>query len=389
MRAFNMITWVRSRRHQFNSYALPISAIGLVIVAFDNWRLWWKDRAVIASTPQTNSVSPLATWPDLPKVSALVAAWNEAEGIEEHIQSFHSIHYPNKELILCAGGQDGTYDIACQWVAPNVKVLEQQPGEGKQHALQRCFDEASGTVIVLSDADCLFANDPFLQIIEPLVRGKAQVATGMCNPKLRQRHSALIQYQWFNDLAWSRQIPELVDGVLGGNCALRRDVLENIDGFNVPVQTGTDYFMSRRLVQSGYKIYAVPECRIATEYPQTPDRYLQRWRRWNKNLLIHGLRFGAWKDVKGIMIAFAFASFMLFMPILAPILGLLALLMPMFLFATASLNRLRRMAIGSELAGSRISWRLIASLPFYTLLDMLAVLLAVYDFAHPRLRSRW
>ena len=67
----------------------------------------------------------------LPKVSVLVAAWNEADIIREHIQSFLGLHYPNKELILCAGGEDGTYRIAREQGHTKVKVLEQQRGEGK------------------------------------------------------------------------------------------------------------------------------------------------------------------------------------------------------------------------------------------------------------------
>lgn len=372
-----------------NRHAVRLLCVGLAGVGAYTWRQWRRDQALPASLAPSDAPAPLETWPRLPKVSVLVAAWNEVAHIEEHIQSFLALRYPHKELIVCAGGADGTFALASVYQCEQVVVLEQQPGEGKQQALCRCFPLSDGEIIFLTDADCVFDDVAFLRIIEPLARNQAQVVTGTSAPKAVQRGDPLVQYQWFTDLLWSCRLPPTVDGLLGRNCALTRDVLEAIGAFDTPVHTGTDYVMSRLLTRAGYAIHAVANSRIATEYPATAASYLRMWRRWNKNLLVHGARFGAWRDVKGVLTASLLYGGMACAPVgtlaVGPVGGVAALV----LFAMAGANRLRRVAAGARLAGCPLSRHLLVRVPFYVCLDMLAVLLAVYDALHPRMRARW
>ena len=121
---------------------------------------------------------PLDAWPELPLVSVLVAAWNEAAHINRHIESFLALRYPNKELVLCAGGNDGTLDLAYACAGPQVELLPQAPGEGKQRALARSFHQARGEVIFLTDADCELADEPFERTLWPVIGYGEQVATG-------------------------------------------------------------------------------------------------------------------------------------------------------------------------------------------------------------------
>lgn len=375
--------------HLANRYASWFLLLGLAGVGTHTWRQWRNDQATGDAPVPPGSPPALETWPCQPQVSVLVAAWNEAAHIDRHIQSFLALRYHHKELILCAGGEDGTYDIARRYGCDQVIVLRQAPGEGKQQALRRCLPQANGTVIFLTDADCVCSDEAFLRLIEPLARGHAGVVTGTSAPEAQQHDNALVQYQWFTDLTWSRQLPPTVDGLLGRNCALLRSVLEDIGAFDSSARTGTDYVMSRLLTRAGYTIYAAANSRIATEYPDSAARYLRMWRRWNKNLLLHGTRFGAWRDVKGVVVASLLYGGIVFAPLLALVCGPIVLALATVLFAMASANRLRRIATGARMAGAGISRRLITRLPFYVGLDMLAVLLAVYDAIHPRMRSRW
>ena len=87
-----------------------------------------------------------------------------------------------KELILCAGGPDGTYHLAKTFTSAQVLVFEQKPGEGKQRALQRCFEQSHGVVIFLTDADCLLEDRVFERTLYPLVVEGKDAATGTWRP---------------------------------------------------------------------------------------------------------------------------------------------------------------------------------------------------------------
>jgi len=269
-------------------------------------------------------------------------------------------------------------------------VREQRPGEGKQRALRRCLEHADGSILYLTDADCLLSNDAFERLIAPIARGEAAVVTGTSRPRAAQLKNTLVRYQWLCDLVWVRALPRTVDGVLGRNCALLREVVESTAAFDAPVATGTDYHLSRVLVRAGHEIRAVPDSQVETDYPETPLAYLRMWRRWNKNLLIHGVRFGAWNDVRGVGLVAAVTGVILLGPImyvarLGPALWSISAL----LFAAAMASRVRRLLLGSRLAGVPVPWRCLAALPVYTCLDLLSAILAVRDALDPRVRSRW
>lgn len=382
-------TLARKLRRASDRLALPLAVAGLGAVARRTWRQWQADRKLLAQPQIAEGHSDGSSWPVHPSVSALVAAWNEAELIESHLASFLALSYPHIELVLCAGGEDGTYELAAPFAGPGVKVLRQESGEGKQRALGRCFAQATGEIIYLTDADCLFDERALLRLLEPLVRGEVKVATGVSEPLVWQREQGLVQYQWFIDRDWAAQLPTLVDGVLGRNCAITREALEQVGGFAAPVHTGTDYMLSRQLERAGQRIRGVGASRVASAYPASPADYLHMWRRWNKNLLLHGVRYRAWRDVRGVAIAAGVYGGIVLLLVLAPLVGGTSAAVALVLFATASANRVRRLLRGADLTGRRPGWQLLAKTPLYAALDMGAVLMAVHDAARADFRNRW
>ena len=139
-----LISILKSINQTANRHAGKVMLLGLSGVALYNWRTWQKDKPTLASLQEPTALPALESWPRLPKVSVLVAAWNESAHIERHIESFQALRYPHKELVLCAGGTDGTYDMAKKYASEVVKVLEQHPGEGKQRALRKAFPQTDG-----------------------------------------------------------------------------------------------------------------------------------------------------------------------------------------------------------------------------------------------------
>lgn len=81
--------------------------IGFVGVIAYNMRQWQRDKALAERLRSQRGPAPALA--HTPKVSALVAAWNEAAHIDAHIQSFLALAYPDIELVLCAGGSDDTF----------------------------------------------------------------------------------------------------------------------------------------------------------------------------------------------------------------------------------------------------------------------------------------
>jgi len=382
-----MIGSLKTLNQLANRHAGKLFLLGLVGVAWYNWRQWQRDKARLAELGKPEPPPDWHEWVELPLVSVLVAAWNEAEMIEQHIESFLSMRYPNKELILCAGGDDGTYEIARRHTGEGMVVLEQQASEGKQAALRRCLAEAGGELIFLTDADCQLNDEAFTRTQAPLVLEREAAATGRSRPLAEQLAEPFTVYQWCTDIYVAAQYGDYVPGILGRNCAVTRQALEQIDGFKVNVRTGTDYHMAKSLLRQGYRIRHVGDSTIESRYPATVRSYWRRQSRWVRNLMIHGPASGAHDEVVMALRTSLVGLAMLLSPLAALLVGPVVLASWGVLFFQAFLAKMRYAGFARLLLRAPVTVRQLVWTPAYLLADFVAWSRPLVDLILQR--ERW
>ena len=369
-----------------NGQAGWVFLAGLGAVVLVNARRWSQDRARALHLRERQG--PPATLRTTPKVSVLVAAWDEAGIIRQHIESFRQLRYPAKELILCAGGPDDTYALARSYAGPQVTVLEQRPGDGKQGALQRCLERASGEVIFLTDADSLYDEQAFERTLAPVINGEAAVATGTFQPFPCQRANRFVLHRWFTKLYSEAGWGRYADGLVGANTALRRDVLEAIGGFTAEVKTGTDYHMAKKLRHHGYPIRYVPDSVVSTAYAETVANYWTQQARWLRNVVMHGLRFGAYGEVARCLLpSFLGLGMLAGLPI-GLVLGPVGVAAWALGWVFVLVSRVRYMRFGTLLTGYPFGTGYLW-LPFYIALDFGVWALTALQYLFREGRSRW
>jgi cellulose synthase/poly-beta-1,6-N-acetylglucosamine synthase-like glycosyltransferase len=104
---------------------------------------------------------PHRSAPVTPSVSIVIAARNEAASIAAKIENLRALDYPPDRLqvvIACDGCDDGTDAIARASGDDRVRVLSLQR-VGKADALNAAVREATGDVLVFSDANSQYAQD--------------------------------------------------------------------------------------------------------------------------------------------------------------------------------------------------------------------------------------
>lgn len=361
---------------------------GLTMVGVLNWVKWRQDRALALQLRDRKlaSVELSAT----PQVSVLVAAWNEAANIQRHIESFERLRYPHRELILCAGGTDETYKIASSHAGPNVMVLEQRPGEGKQRALRRCLEYATGQVIFLTDADCQLDDDCFERTLAPVIAGSEAVATGSRRPLDDQLANPFVQYQWLYHAYCAERAPAYVVGLEGRNTALHLDAVRMVGGFEGRVPIGTDYYLARKLLARGYRIRHVPASQIRTHHASSFGEYWRQQSRWQRNVVLHGASFGVWTELRGSLQRSMVGLVMLCAPFLV-LIGV-PLVFPLWApLVTYGLLARLRYTVSTELAqGSWLGPRVrLDGLLLYMFVDFVAWAIAAGDLVWGRRRWRW
>lgn len=224
----------------------------------------------------------------------LIPGWNVSARLEKCVDSILTLRYPNKELILCVGGEDGTWELAEQYAGSDVLVLRQEPGEGKQKALQRCFEHSSGEIIFLSDSDCIWDDQAFEVNLKAIREENEAVVTGSWKPLVNQIGIALVQFQWWHHVQREITLPTYVNAVSGCNTALTRKALIQAGAFLPPAPIGTDLVLAKELSRAGFKIRFLRGSRIQTEYPESVSAYIRQRSRWQRNNLLHGIQYRDW-----------------------------------------------------------------------------------------------
>jgi hypothetical protein len=215
------------------------------------------------------------------------------------------------------------------------------------------------------------------------------VVTGRSRPLPEQECQPFIRSQWFQEVAGPDAVGTLAGGVLGRNCALRREVVDALRPFDAPAATGTDYVLSMQLLRAREPIHLAADSRVATDFPSDPASYVRMLRRWMKNVLVHGPRYGAWPEVASVLATVAVAGGVVATPLGARWVGPVAVLPSASVVAIGTLNRVRRTAIGARLAGERYTAADAAQAPLLIGLDLAAAIAAAVDAIVPARRPRW
>jgi cellulose synthase/poly-beta-1,6-N-acetylglucosamine synthase-like glycosyltransferase len=364
--------------------------IGIVgAVALNLWR-WWQDRALAFKLRlQPGGPVPLE---DTPTVSILVAAWSEGDKIEDHLRSILALSYPHKEVLLCAGGSDDTLIVARR-VASEVgggvvKVLEQHPGEGKQHALKRLLELATGQIIYLTDADCVLDDVPFTRTLAALINDGERVVTGYAAPLLHQRHILLVLSQWYIDHYSRAFSPRYVGGLIGRNAAIWRETLDKVGGFSEPVKIGTDYFLAQKLNSAGERIRYVSSA-VETEFKASLQPYFRQQSRWLRNILLHGQSFKKHDQVSHALRQCLVGAGIILWPLTWPLTGWLGVWLWGVAVLYGTLSRLRYIRFGEISLQQPSTPALYLLAPVHFLIDQLMLAYALLEWVLPNRRWKW
>jgi cellulose synthase/poly-beta-1,6-N-acetylglucosamine synthase-like glycosyltransferase len=122
------------------------------------------------------------TWGEtVPRLSVIVAAYNEAGCIRAKLDGTLAQRYPAQRLevlVVSDGSTDGTDAIVRAHPDRRVRLLRQDPRAGKSAALNRGVAAARGDVLVFTDANALFGPDALAALAAPFADPEVGVVSG-------------------------------------------------------------------------------------------------------------------------------------------------------------------------------------------------------------------
>lgn len=208
-----------------------------------------------------------------PRISILIAAHNEEEEIGGTIQNKLELDYPPDQveiIVVSDGSVDRTDEIARSFEPRGVRFLRQEPRQGKTAALNRARAEASGEILLVSDANSRWDRSAARRLVEAFEDPSVGYATGTLmylNPGDAPSAASCGAYMRYEN--WLRGLETRIGsivGVNGGIDAVRRDLYQPMRADQIP-----DFILPLNVAEAGSRVIYVPDA-LAYEHALARSR---------------------------------------------------------------------------------------------------------------------
>jgi cellulose synthase/poly-beta-1,6-N-acetylglucosamine synthase-like glycosyltransferase len=197
---------------------------------------------------------------ELPTLTLIVAAYNEAQFIRKKIENSLEVSYPSdkiKYLFVTDGSTDETTTIIREY--PQIKLMHEAARNGKIAAVHRAMQEVDTEIVVFTDANTLLNKDAFLKIARHYADPKTGAVSGEKRVEISESADATagegFYWKYESKLKkWDSMLYSVV-GAAGELFSIRTALYQP-----VPANSLLDDFMiSMRIAEKGYRIVYEPE----------------------------------------------------------------------------------------------------------------------------------
>jgi glycosyltransferase involved in cell wall biosynthesis len=193
-----------------------------------------------------------------PLLSVVMPVFNERETIEEIIRRVLAVSIRTELIVVDDGSTDGTRDILQRLAGElPIKVVLQPANGGKGAALRRGFQDVTGDLVVIQDADLEYSPEEFPELIELICQGRADVVYGS---RFLGRHRVFMFTHYAGNCLLTFITNVLYNTMLTDmeTCykVMRTDVLRSMtldsNGFGIEPE------LTAKIFKRHYRVYEVP-----------------------------------------------------------------------------------------------------------------------------------
>jgi len=199
------------------------------------------------------------------KISVIIPVYNEINTIREIIKRVQAVDIEKEIIIVDDGSMDGTREYlksinekVSDKKMQSLKIFFNETNRGKGAALKTGFKEASNDIIVIQDADLEYDPEDYNILIEPIIKGLADVVYG--SRFLGGSHRVLYYWHYVGNTILtliSNMLTNLnLSDVWTGYKVFKKDVIKNMNlvenGF------GFEPEITAKISKLNLRIYEVP-----------------------------------------------------------------------------------------------------------------------------------
>jgi glycosyltransferase involved in cell wall biosynthesis len=192
-----------------------------------------------------------------PLLSVVMPVYNERTTVEEIIRRVLAVPMRIQLIVVDDGSKDGSAEILDRLQGELQFTLVHQANAGKGAALRRGFQDASGDLVVIQDADLEYSPEEYPELVELICSGHADVVFGS---RFLGRHRVFMFTHYLGNRVVTLATNILYNTMLTDmeTCykVMRIDVLRSFtlhsNGFGIEPE------MTAKIFKRGYRVYEVP-----------------------------------------------------------------------------------------------------------------------------------
>jgi len=275
-------TWIyRAALFYLAAYPILMSLGWITTSLFYRYR--WEAEEGDAGAPPPKLV-------EVPKVSVLVPAHNEADVIRDSIAAACGMDYPDYEVVVVDDGStDGTRAILEEFAAAGrIRLISKVTNEGKALAINDAIPCLKGEIVLVLDADAEPVPDLLRYIVPHFSSGRVAAVTG--NPRVKNVGTFLARLQLIEFtsivslLRRSQRIWGRVVTVSGVVAAFRKSALVDVGLFSPDMPT-EDIELTWKLQKRFWDVRYEPNAVAWMTVPSTYRGLFRQRLRWARGLM--------------------------------------------------------------------------------------------------------
>jgi len=216
---------------------------------------------------------------ELPKVTLLIAAYNEEAVIKDKLENSLELNYPRDKieiLVFSDRSTDRTDTIIENYLRDGVILNRFNNRMGKTECQNLSIKKASGEIIVFSDAPSLYDRDAIRHLVAPFFDPKVGGVVGRVVFQTSQNTAEAVAVQeslHIRFLQWIKSLESNVSmpvGASGSIFAIRKNLVNPI-----PANVADDLIRPLEVIRQGYRLIYQPKA-VATEFFHEQYEDIQR-----------------------------------------------------------------------------------------------------------------
>lgn len=217
------------------------------------------------------------TGADLPTVTLLISAYNEDDVIAAKLENTLSLDYPPERLqilVVSDASDDQTDAIVASFESRGVTLLRMPERSGKTLGLNAALAEATGAVVVFSDANAMYERDAVRMLVRNFADAEVGAVVGESGYTAPSRESQRSEGAYWKYETFIKRYESILGSVVGGDGAvysIRRSLF-------VPMRADalSDFVNPLQIARGGHRVVYEPAARC---WESAADDFSKEFRR--------------------------------------------------------------------------------------------------------------